>query len=31
MGPDLLKTYYFSIQSINENGVSGKTTTLKVE
>jgi hypothetical protein len=28
---DKLKTYYFSIEAINENGVSEHTDTIKVE
>jgi len=30
-GMDLMKTYYYSIEAINENGVSEKYKTVKVE
>ena len=30
-GMDLMKTYYFTIEAINENGVSEKIKTIKVE
>jgi hypothetical protein len=28
---DKLKTYYFSIETVNENGTSEKTTVIKVD
>jgi hypothetical protein len=30
-GMDKLKTYYFTIESVNENGTSEKANTIKVE